>query len=169
LLAELAPAVAKKVESMLAELDALLKASKGVAFRKSYEALVSAPVPEPFQAKVASYSDLIAQLNKQAEGRFTQLKKLYGLMISADQYLKLMEELPKVLDLNPAHEEAQKLLEEARRRCQAYAEKLLDSADFLRKTNRQDRYRERLKEVICYDPDGPSGAKARQLLKESAV
>ena len=75
----------------------------------------------------------------------------------------LLEELPKVLELNPDHAEAQALLQSARQIGRARAEALLGTMGAL--TRGTARYKERLEEISKLDPEGPHGKKARDLLK----
>ncbi len=84
-------------------------------------------------------------------------------MLNADDILLLLEELPKVLALNPSHEGARALLNEARKRAQPRAALLLQA---LKRARKPSDYKERLGKILKLDPDGPSGDQARTLLKD---
>jgi hypothetical protein len=161
--AQLAPSLGAEIEGMLHALNEHVQAEKWVAFRHLYEVLAGGPLPPGYADRLRPFRGTAEGLNRKAEAQFAQLKKLHRFMIDTDSVLQLLDGLPKVLALNPAHEEARAMLEEARRQGQRRGARQLE--DLTKRTLKPPRYKERLSEILRLDPDGPSGEKARALLK----
>jgi hypothetical protein len=84
-------------------------------------------------------------------------------MLDQNQVIRLLTELPRVLDLDPDHAEAQALFDEARRQGRQRAEKLLDTLpDLLRRSRILTETR--VREIERLDPDGAIATRARQIL-----
>jgi tetratricopeptide (TPR) repeat protein len=130
-----------------------------------YQQLVSAPLPEQYAARLEAYRRAVTDLGRQADSLFLSLD-FHKRMTTRESVVKLLEVLPRVLALNPDHQEAKQLLEQARQAGARYAEKLLRLAYLLHKQNQIAKCRERLEEIILLDPDGPAGKEAREFLEQ---
>ena len=103
----------------------------------------------------------IASFETRAEELYAELQG-YRFMRSDKDVVPLLETLPEVLELNPEHEEAQRMLKRVRERGDQLAQYFLLQAR--RVGSRASSYRDNLERTLSLDRDGHHGREARELL-----
>lgn len=163
---QLAAEAESKIGGIVREADSLRAKQDWKAFRQLYELLRSIALPAKFEPQMQQFREELDRLARQAEGRFAQVKAKYARMFNQEQVMTLLEELPRVLEMNPNLEEARMLYQTAVKDGQARATKLMATAQYLKEIGHFSRYRTRLQEISRLDPEGATGNEARKLLEE---
>ncbi len=163
----LRPRVDAAVARAFALLDDYQTRSNWPAYRYVAEKIASAPLSADSQQRFALVQDQIQRLTVEADRRFSATLDLRrGYLGNESSIVKLLQELPLILRLNPDHREAEQFLEKVRAQAQKRAQALLLSArSKMRLTNKGLARRELLR-VTRLDPGGDLGKKAAELLRQ---
>jgi hypothetical protein len=162
--AKMEPVLAAQLDALFAELERHWQAEDWRAFRETGEILLVAPSPDRYAAGLKRIRDALADFERQADGRYHELRRQHGTMTNAKHVAALVAGLAEVLTLQPKHAEARELLDQAAKLHEEYCSRLYRVADQLVRQQRPEPARRRLEEVIDLDPQGSWGTKARKLL-----
>lgn len=161
-------ALAPQVPALLAQAAGLDKDRKYGEFALMVDQLQLVDIPPDLSARFQSLKDRRNDLRGRADQLFRQAP---ALMDRIEEVVRVIDAMTAVLVLNPAHEEAQARLDEARRRGQTHARKLLDTCEVMQRANRFDArqaaaQRDRIGLILKIQPSGPLADRAMELLAE---
>jgi hypothetical protein len=160
------PTVQQAVGDLLKQMDADYQNKNWGQYRAGADRLPSLPLTTEQQTRLPQIQLTLAEFETRAAKQFGELQS-YKYMTSDRQVLPLLDALPEVLALNPRHEEAEKMLQNAQKRSKQLAQYFLLQAQRVGGRN-VAAYREHLQRVVTLDRDGPHGREAQALLKASA-
>jgi hypothetical protein len=155
--------VETRLAAKLVAVAALIDSQQWSEFRRQLEVLRTLNLPASLQPELERLLARLPELKTRADAEFLLLKRHSRLIRQAD-VLAVLEKTPEILALDPDHADATELLAAARRRGATYAEQLLKSAASFKATN-PELWRSKLQRATQLDPDGPHGAKAKELLQ----
>lgn len=163
---ELLPRVRARADELLVRLEGHARDKDWAAFRRLSEVLLAAPLSPAQAERVNQQNETVAEeVRGEAKTKFNALKAKYEFMIGPEEIVALLEGLPKVLELDPAHAAAKALLEKALARGKGLATHLYKNVDEVRPQG-EKAYRERLELIGRLDPDGLAGETARGLVEQ---
>jgi hypothetical protein len=134
------------------------------AAREQLDRLRYAPIPPSLASALADLKRRLGGLKQRGDEEFLALSKRAKLFTEAD-VVAVLEALPRILAMDPEHEEAQQLLQKATQAGESRARKLVETARPFREI-KPDVYRDKLERAARSSPEGPFGTEARGLLKE---
>ncbi len=138
----------------LGELKSLIAVLQGV------------PVPPELQGQFAESLRRRDEIAAEVEAYLRQIRSASS-MATPEQIILVLDLAAKILRLDPEQSEAQRLLDRSHDVASATAKELLRKAELFAKDSRvRARARRYLEMVEQLDPEGESGAKARQLLQD---
>ena len=159
------PVVQEEISHLIRRLEALYADEQWGDYRAAADRLANLPLTREHQDHLPKISSIVADFERRADRVFASLHP-YRHMTSDKDVVPLLEGLPTVLELDPAHEEAQEMLAKAQERAESIAGHLLFEARAAAQHNVR-RHREYLERVIRLDREGPLGREAQRLLDAS--
>jgi hypothetical protein len=157
-------AAERRVAEAIKQAAELLDHEEYKAAREKIEHLQYVPISPSLVSALDSLKRRLSKLRQPAEEEYLALGKRVKLFTEAD-VVAVLEVLPRILAMDPEHEEAQQLLQKATKSGESRAKKLVETARPFREI-KPDVYRDKLERAARLNPEGPFGTEARRLLKE---